>query len=282
MKRFSKVLVLTAITALVLASSGFASWKWPWQQKDSKVLSVQGSTTVLPITQKAAEDYMKINKDIEISIKGGGSGVGVAGIIDGSCDIGNSSRSIKTKEIMTAKQKGVNPVGNVVARDGMAVVVNPSNPMKEITVSQMKDIYTGKITKWSQLGGSDEPIVVVSRDTSSGTYEVFAELVLKGAKLRTDSIMTVSNREVAETVKNTKGAIGYVGLAFLSPELKVVTVEGVNPSNETVNNGSYKLARALFMYTNGEPQGKAKDFIDFILSPAGQKIVLDVGYVPVK
>lgn len=282
MKRFSKVLALTAIAAFILASSGFASWKWPWQQTNSKVLSIQGSTTVLPITQKAAEDYMKINKEIEISVKGGGSGVGIAGIVDGACDIGNSSRSIKTKEIMTAKQKGVIPVGNVIARDGMAVVVNPVNKLKEISISQMKDIYTGKITKWSQLGGSDEPIVVVSRDTSSGTYEVFAELVLKGAKLRTDSIMTVSNREVAETVKNTKGAIGYVGLAFLSSELNVVTVEGINPSNETVNNGTYKLARPLFMYTNGEPQGNAKAFIDYVLSPAGQKIVLDVGYVPVK
>lgn len=282
MKRFPKVMALTAIAAFVIVSSGFAAWKWPWQKAQRNVLSVQGSTTVLPITQKAAEEYMKINKDIDISIRGGGSGVGIAGIIDGSTDIGNSSRSIKAREIMTAKQKGVNPVGTIIAQDALAIVVHPSNLLRQITISQLKDIYSGKITKWSQLGGPDEMIVPVSRDTSSGTYEIFAEFVLKGVKLRTDSIMTVSNREVAETVKNTKGAIGYVGLAFLSPELKVVEVEGVIPSNETVRNGSYKLTRPLLLFTNGEPAGKAKDYIDFILSPAGQKVVVDAGYVPVK
>ncbi|HDQ26660.1 MAG TPA: PstS family phosphate ABC transporter substrate-binding protein [bacterium] len=282
MRGINKVLFLAAAVSLMFAAAASAAWKWPWQQQKSNVVSIQGSTTNLPITQKAAEDYMKVNKDIEISVRGGGSGVGIAGIIDGACDIGNSSRAIKSKEIMNARAKGVNPHETVIARDGMAIVVHPSNSLKNITVDQIQAIYTGQIKRWSQLGGADEPIVVVSRDTSSGTYEVFNELVLKGSKLRTDCIMTVSNREVAETVKNTNGAIGYVGLAFLSDGLNTVTVEGITASNATINNKTYKLARELYVYTNGPPAGNAKAFIDYILSEAGQKIVADVGYVPLR
>jgi len=280
MKRFMKI-VLAAVLVSSLALGAFA-WDWPWNKKDGNRLSIQGSTTVLPIAQKAAEDFMKDNPGLEVTVRGGGSGVGIAGIIDGSVDIGDASRAIKAKEVMTAKKKGVNPVGKIVAKDGIAVVVNPSNPISGITIDQLQAIYSGEIKKWSELGGAAEPIVVVSRDSSSGTFEVFNELVLKGSKLRDDSIMTVSNREVAETVKNTKGAIGYIGLAFLSSSVKDLKVEGVKPSNATVVSGAYKLARPLFMYTNGEPSGLAKQFIDYVMSPEGQKIVEETGYVPVK
>ena len=147
MKRFQKTAVFFMIAALMLSTAALASWKWPWQQtKNENAVSMQGSTTVLPIAQKAAEDFMKINKDIEVSVRGGGSGVGVAGIIDGACDIGMSSRSIKTGEIQKGREKGVNVTGTVVARDGMAIVVHPSNPLRGITIDQMKSIYTGKIT----------------------------------------------------------------------------------------------------------------------------------------
>jgi len=281
MKRFKKMAAIVAV-AFLIASTGAFAWDWPWNQKDENKLSIQGSTTVLPIAQKAAEDFMKDNSGVEISVRGGGSGVGIAALVDGAVDIGDASRPIKTKEIIAAKQKGINPVGNVVAKDGIAVVVNPLNPIKEISIDKLQAIYAGEIKKWSELGGSSDPIVVVSRDSSSGTFEVFNELVLKGSKLRDDAIMTVSNREVAETIKNTKGAIGYIGLAFLSSSVKPLDVEGVKPSNATVVSGAYKLARPLFMYTNGEPSGLAKQFIDFVMSPAGQKIVNEVGYVPVK
>ncbi len=262
--------------------SGIFAWNWPWASKDEKKITMQGSTTVLPIAQKAAEVYMSKNKDIDISVAGGGSGVGIAAITDKSCDIGNASRPAKTKEVLQAKQKGVNLKGTVIANDGIAVVVNPKNKVESLTLAQLKAIYTGEITKWSQLGGSNDVIVVISRDTASGTFEVFNELVLKGSKLRSDSLMQASNKEVAETIAKTPGAIGYVGLGYISSDLKTVKIDGVTPSEETVLNKTYKIARPLYMYTNGDPDGAVKDFIDFVLSDEGQKIVKEVGYVPVK
>ncbi|PKL92176.1 MAG: phosphate ABC transporter substrate-binding protein [Candidatus Goldiibacteriota bacterium HGW-Goldbacteria-1] len=280
MKKFFKMAVVLSVMALA-AGSAFA-WDWPWAKKSENKISLTGSTTVLPIAQKAAEEFMKANPSVEVSVKGGGSGVGIAAIIDGSADIGNASRAIKAKEIINAKSKGVNAFGTEVAKDGIAMVVHKSNPVDAITINQLRDIFSGKITKWSQLGIGSGKIVAVSRDTTSGTYEVFSELVLRGAKLRDDSIMTVSNREVAENVKNTEGAIGYLGLAFLSDDMKVLKVEGVMATEANVINGTYKVARPLFMYTNGDPSGLVKQYIDYVLSPAGQKIVKEVGYVPVK
>ena len=280
MKKFFKMAVVLSVMALAAGSA--SAWNWPWAAKSENKISLTGSTTVLPIAQKAAEEFMKINKGVEVSVKGGGSGVGIAAIIDGSADIGNASRAIKAKEIINAKSKGINPVGNEVAKDGIAMVVHKSNPIDAITLDQLRDIFSGRITNWSKIGGGSGKIVAVSRDTTSGTYEVFGELVLRGAKLRDDAIMTVSNREVAENVKNTEGAIGYLGLAFMSDEMKVLKVEGVLATEANVINGTYKVARPLYMYTNGEPSGLVKQFIDYVLSPEGQKIVKEVGYVPVK
>jgi phosphate transport system substrate-binding protein len=280
MKKFFKIAVVLSVMAL--AAGSVYAWNWPWADKSENKISLTGSTTVLPIAQKAAEEFMKANPSVEVSVKGGGSGVGIAAILDGSADIGNASRAIKTKEVINARSKGINAVGNEVAKDGIAMVVHKSNPVDAITLNQLRDIFSGKITKWSQLGGGSGKIVAVSRDTTSGTYEVFSELVLRGAKLRDDAIMTVSNREVAENVKNTEGAIGYLGLAFLSDEMKVLKVEGVLATEANVINGTYKVARPLYMYTNGEPSGLVKQYIDYVLSPAGQKIVKEVGYVPVK
>lgn len=280
MKKSIKVAVVAALAAM-LVTPAFA-WNWPWAQKAGNKLSTQGSTTVLPIAQAEAEVFMKTNKAADVSVSGGGSGVGIAALIDGSTDIANSSRPIKSKEIVQAKQKGVNPVGTIIANDGIAVVINNGNSAVGLTIEQLKSIYSGEITKWSQVGGSGDTIVVISRDSASGTFEVFNELVLKGAKLRPDSLMMASNKEIAETVAKTPGAIGYVGLGYLSGNLKALKVNGVIPSEETVLNGEYKLARPLFMYTNGEPKGTAKDFIDFILSAEGQKIVKATGFVVIK
>jgi len=281
MKKFTKIAVLLAVFSL-LVSGAVMAWDWPWNKKQENRVSTQGSTTVLPIVQKAAENFMKANPDIEVSVRGGGSGVGIAAIMDSTVDIGMSSRRIKNSEILNARKKGVSVFETSIAKDGMAIVVHPANPINSISIDQVQKIFTGEIKNWSSLGGSDDTIVAMSRDTSSGTYEVFNELVLRGTKLRTDAIMSVSNREVAENVKNTKGAIGYVGLAFLSDDLKVLTVEGIRPNDDTVGSGAYKLARDLYLYTNGEPSGLAKRFVDFILSSEGQKFVKEVGYTPIK
>lgn len=247
-----------------------------------KSITMAGSTTVLPVAQKAAEAFMDINPSVNISVRGGGSGVGIASLISKTVDIGNSSRAIKDKELATAKQKGVNPIGNIIALDGLAIVVHPQNSLSEISIKTLKDIYTGKITNWKALGGPDKEIVVVSRDVASGTFEVFKEKVLGGNKTKEDALMLASNKAVATTVQETPGAIGYVGVGYLSEGVKSLKVEGVVPSNKTVQDGTYKLARPLYMYTNGTPKGLVKNFIDFILSTNGQKLVSETGYVPVK
>jgi len=244
-------------------------------------LTLQGSTTVLPIAQAAAEAYMEKHPDADIMVRGGGSGTGIAALIDGATDIANSSRPMKTKEMKQAREKGVNPVGTVIALDGIAVIVHRSNPINEISLEDLKKIYTGNTSNWSSLGAKGK-IVVVSRDAASGTFEVFNEKVLTGAKLTESALMQASNLEIARTVEQTPGGIGYVGLGYISDKVKVLKVNGVTPSEQTVRNGSYPLARPLYMYTNGAPKGLAKSFIDFILSNEGQKIVRDNGFVPVK
>jgi phosphate transport system substrate-binding protein len=248
----------------------------------NRTITIKGSTTVLPIAQIAAEVFMERHPEVKILVQGGGSGIGIASLIDGTCDIADSSRPMKDEEIATAKSKGKDPIANVVAMDGIAVIVHPSNKISKITKAQLKDIYTGKISDWSALGGEKQKIVVVSRDSSSGTFESFGEMALDKEKVRADALMQASNQAVASTVSKIPGAIGYVGLGYLSSQVKALTFDGVMPSRETVLNNKYKLARPLFMYTNGEPKGIIKEFIDFVLSVEGQKLVEEVGFVPVK
>jgi phosphate transport system substrate-binding protein len=242
---------------------------------------LEGSTTVLPIAQKAAEVFMQKNPDADISVRGGGSGVGIASIIDGTCDIGDSSRPIKDTELDKAVALGKDIKAHVVAMDGIAVIVNPNNPVSALSKKQVKDIYTGKISYWSEIGGNSEKIVVISRDTSSGTFEAFMTLALGGAKVRPDAVMQASNQAVASTVARTPGGIGYVGLGFMQG-VKAVEYEGVMPSKESVLKGKYAIGRPLFMYTVGEPKGLVKDFIDFVKSPEGQKIAEEEGFVALK
>ncbi len=240
---------------------------------------VEGSTTVLPIAQKSAEVYMDKNPGVNISVRGGGSGVGIASLLDKSCNIAASSRPIKDTELDKAVNNGVDATANIIAMDGLAVIVNPANLLSKLTKKQVKDIFTGAVSNWSQLGGKDEKIVVVSRDTSSGTFEAFLTLVLDGGKTRPDALMQASNQAVATTVAGTPGAVGYVGLGFLSSSVKGIEINGVVPSRETVISGKYPITRPLFMYTNGKPQGLVKGYIDFILSDEGQKLFEEEGFV---
>ncbi|MDD5078626.1 MAG: phosphate ABC transporter substrate-binding protein [Candidatus Omnitrophica bacterium] len=262
------LLVLTGIIGLGLLVPCYA-----------EKIVIEGSTTVLPIAQRAAEVYMDQNPGANISVRGGGSGVGIASLLDKSCDIADASRPIKDKELDKAVTNGVDATANIVAMDGLAVIVNASNNVSKMSKKQVKDIFTGKISNWSQVGGSDEKIVVVSRDTSSGTFEAFLTMVLSGDKTRPDALMQASNQAVATTIASTPGAIGYVGLGFISPSVKAVEIDGVMPSKETVVSGKYPITRPLFMYTNGKPKGAVKEFIDFILSDEGQKIVEEEGFV---
>jgi len=245
-----------------------------------KSLTVQGSSTVLPIAQKAAEVYMEQNPEISISVRGGGSGNGIAAMIDGATDIADASRFIKDKEVKKAVENGIKPVPHRVAMDGIAVVINPSNSVEDLSLSQLKDIYTGEVTNWKELGGDDKEIVVISRDSSSGTFEVFGDIALDGERVMQAALLQSSNGAVASTVAETEGAIGYVGLGYLSINLKAVKVNGVKPSNATVASGAFPIARPLFMFTDGWPEGLTSSFLNFILSVEGQKIAQEQGYVP--
>ncbi|MDD5070215.1 MAG: PstS family phosphate ABC transporter substrate-binding protein [Candidatus Omnitrophica bacterium] len=265
---------LMVLALIVLASFGLTA--------SAESITIKGSTTVLPIAQACAEEFMDLNPGASISVGGGGSGVGIASILDGTADIGDASRPIKDKELELAVSMGVKPKANVVAMDGIAVIVHPSNKITELSKAQLKDIYTGKFSDWSQLGMAGGKIVVVSRDTASGTYEAFMSLALNKAKTRSDSLLQASNQAVSTTVSKTPGAIGYVGLGYVSDSVKAVTVNGVVASKETVLSGQYLLSRPLFMYTNGQPKGLVKEYIDFVLSATGQRLAEENGYVGLK
>jgi len=243
---------------------------------------VEGSTTVLPIAQKAAEAFMDVHSDIDVSVRGGGSGVGIASLLDGSCDIADSSRAMKDTEYDKAAAKNKDPKAFVVAMDGIVIVVNNSNGISELSRKQVKDIYTGAVSDWSAVGGQAGKIVVVSRDSSSGTFEAFGELVLKGAKVRPDALMQASNQAIASIVAKTPGAIGYVGLGYITDSVKALKIDGIVPGKDTVLSGKYPVSRPLFMYTNGNPKGAVKGFIEFVTGPEGQQIVDEEGFVALK
>jgi len=243
-------------------------------------LVIKGSTTVLPIAQKVAEAYMKDNPSAKISISGGGSGNGIKAIIDGSTDIANSSRFIKKKEIKLAMKKGVYPVPFRVAYDCIIPVVHPSNSVENLTLDQLKKIYQGKVTNWKDVGGPNRRISVVSRDTSSGTYEVWEKKVMKKERVFPGALLQASNGAVAQVVAKNKNAIGYIGIGYMEKTVKPVKVNGIVGSNETTLDGTFPVSRPLFMFTQGWPEGEAVLFLNYLLHPdKGQKLVSESGYV---
>jgi len=254
----------------------------PYIMAAADQLTIKGSTTVLPIAQSCAEVFMAKHASVNISVQGGGSGVGISSVIDGTADIGDASRAAKDKEVVKAKDNGVELKANVVAKDGIAVIVNPKNPVNGLTKDQIKAIYTGKISNWKEVGGKNAKIVVVSRDSSSGTFETFNELALHKEKVRPDALMNASNNAVVQTVAKTPGAIGYCGIGYISSTIKALPVDGVECTKPNVVNGSYGLARDLYMYTNGSPKGLVAQFLDFVMSADGQKLVDKAGFVSLK
>ncbi len=244
-------------------------------------IQIKGSTTVLPIAQKIAEAFMKEYPQISISISGGGSGNGIKAIIDGTTDIADSSRFITMKEIKLAVANGHYPVPFAVAYDCIIPVVHPSNPVTNLTIAQLKNIYMGKIRNWKELGGPNKRIVVISRDTSSGTYEVWEKKVMKNARVFPGAQLQASNGAVAEAVAHNKYAIGYIGLGYLNKHLKAVKVDGIMGSAATALDGSYPISRPLFMFTEGWPKGDVAKFIKYVQNPnKGQKLVREVGFIP--
>jgi phosphate transport system substrate-binding protein len=242
---------------------------------------IKGSTTVLPIAQAVLEAYMKANPGTTISLSGGGSGEGIKALIDSSTDIATSSRGIKESELSLAKSKGINPMSTIVAIDAIVPVVNPKNPVKDLTIDQLSQIYQGKITNWKEVGGEDLQIVVISRDSSSGTFESWAELVLNKAKVTPRAQLQASNGAIVQAISKNRYALGYIGLGYLDKTVKALTAGGIPASAKTALSGKYPISRPLYFYTNGAPKGETVKFIRFVLSPAGRKIVAKEGFVPV-
>jgi len=248
----------------------------------AETLQIDGSTTVGPIADAFAEYFKKIHPDLDITVKKTGSGDGAAALIDGRCDIATMSRFMKDKEFKDAVANNVLPVAHVVAMDGVCVVVHPSNPVSALTRAQIRDIYTGKITNWSQVGGPNMPIVVISRDTSSGTYETFETLVMDKQPMGSGIEYVNANPQAHARVKTTQGAIGYVGIGFLDKDVKAVKVDQVTPSRRTISSGVYPVARPLFLFTNGYPKlgSVVHKFSTFYLTEKGQELVEAKGFIP--
>ena len=254
----------------------------------------KGSDTIVNLALAWAEKYQSDHADVRISVTGGGSGTGIASLINGTVDIANASRKIKEEEIQEAQSKGVDPKEFVIARDAIAVIVNPENPVSQLTLQQISDIYSGEINNWKDVGGEDRPIVRLSRETNSGTHVYFLETVLRlGSKenktlFSMDTLLLPSSEGIIAEVRQNPNAIGYDGLGYVPKDLRMIAIakqDGgpyVLPAIATVNDKSYPIARDLYMYTNGEPTGAVKDYLDWILSSDAQKIVAQLGFVPIE
>jgi phosphate transport system substrate-binding protein len=252
-------------------------------QAEEKIV-IDGSTTVGPIAKAFAEYYMSIEKGVNITVSESGSGNGAKSLINGTCQIADMSRFMKDKEFKAAVEKGIFPVAHVVALDGLPILVHPSNPVKNLTVDQVRDNYSGKITNWKEVGGPNLKIVTVSRDTNSGTYETFHKLVMKKkAKIGKGCEYVGSNGAIRGRVQSTPAAIGYAGLGFVDRSVKALTINGVYPSRKTVSSGKYPIARPLFMFTNAYPKmgSHVYRFVTLHLSAKGQEIIQRIGFVPV-
>lgn len=244
---------------------------------------IDGSTTVGPIAKAFAEYYMNVNKDVNITVSESGSGNGAKSLINSTCQVADMSRFMKEKEFEAAVEKGIFPVAHVVALDGLPILVHPGNPVKNLTVEQVRDIYLGKITNWKDVGGPNMKIVTISRDTNSGTYETFNKLVMKKQKIAEGCEYVGSNGAVRGRVQSTKAAIGYAGLGFVDRSVKALTINGIYPSKKTVSSGKYPIARPLFMFTNGYPKmgSNVYRFVTLHLTKKGQEMVERIGFVPV-
>lgn len=275
----SKKIAILAVIGVVIIIAYAAGWFGGG--REIQTVSITGSTTVLPIAQKAAERYMDLHSDVNILVSGGGSSVGVVSAGEGTADIGMASREMKDEE--KTDYPNVKPI--VIARDGVALIVHPSNTVASLTVEEVKGIYNGTYSNWSQVGGKDMEIVVIGRDSASGTREFFWKEVMNKEDFVSTMLEKNSNGAVKQTVSQTPGAIGYVGLGYIDTTIKAVKIKEsgkeVEPTVANVQNGSYPISRSLYMLVNGEPEGLVKDFIDFILSSEGQAIVEEEGFVPV-
>jgi phosphate transport system substrate-binding protein len=261
--------------------------------KVSNSIQIKGSDTMVNLGQAWAEKYMEINPQEFVAVTGGGSGTGISSLISGTCDIAETSRSMKKEEIKLAESKGIEPLEHIVALDGIAVVVNPRNPVDKLTLEELRGIFMGSIKNWEEVGGPDKKIVILSREVNSGTHVFFKEHVLRRGnekgpeEFAAGALLMPSSQAIADEVAQNPDAIGYYGMGYISPKQKPIAVakdeksEYVSPTIQNVISGKYPISRPLFLYTNGQPKGLVKKFLDFVLSKEGQDIVLAIDFVPI-
>lgn len=274
-KRLVAVLSVVAVLGVVIGVSGCS------RGAKNKVV-IKGSTTVLPIAQKVSE-IIRAEKGISVSVDGSGSGNGIKALMDGFCDIATSSRELKKEEIDAAKAKGLELKEIAIAYDMVVPIVSPQNSVKEISSDVLKGIYDGSITNWKTIGGSNEAIVVISRDTSSGTYEVWHEKIMKKTDTRKDALLQASNGAIVSAVSSNPKAIGYVGFGYINESVHALQINKIEPTIDNGRSGKYPVSRQLYLIVNtAKISADAQTVIDYVLSDAGQSIVKEAGFIPLK
>ena len=269
MKLFKKILLSATVFGVMASGTAQAAGK----------IVIDGSTTVGPIAKAFADHFTKTT-GVQVTVSESGSGNGAKSLINKTCDIATMSRPMKDNEIAAAKGKGVTPVEHVVALDGLSIVLHPSNRVNALSKAQIRGIYMGKYTNWSQLGGPNAGIVVIQRESNSGTADSFKELVMgKDNPISKRAETQSSNGAIKSRVASTSGAISYIGLGFVDNSVKAILVDGVEADVKTVKNGTYPSHRPLFMYTNGQPTGAVKQFVDLAKTEAGKRIISETGFV---
>jgi phosphate transport system substrate-binding protein len=292
MKRWTWPILVAAI--LVLTACGSSSTEESAQSGSSAYyIENKGSDTLVNLALAWAERYQEKYPDIQISVTGGGSGTGFTALINGTIDIANASRQIKDLEIDLAESAGFTPNEITVANDAIGVIVNPENPVSELTLEQVSKIYKGEYNNWSEVGGEDRPIVRLSRETNSGTHVYFLETVIRLGDdedtdiFSADTLLLPSSEGIISEVSGNPNAIGYDGLGYITDDVKTIALASkagrdyILPSAETVIDGTYPVSRGLYMYTRGEPEGIIKDYLEWILSDEAQEIVTELGFVPI-
>ena len=265
-----KILLFVTLLALTVTATGTAA---------GNTIVLDGSTTVGPVAKTFAAYFTK-KYGIRVTVSESGSGNGAKSLINGSCTIATMSRAMKGPEIAAARKKGVNPVAHVIALDGLAMIVHPANPIRSLTKAQISNIYRGAITNWREVGGPNARIVVIQRESNSGTEESFKELVSgKGVQITGIAETQSSNGAVKSRVSTTLSSIGFLGLGFVDRSVKVIAVNGVQPSLASVKNGTYPVTRPLYFYTNGQPSGPVKQFIDLPKTVAGKGMITELGFI---
>ena len=275
--------------AFAVASGSFLSASCAGADELQGSIQIKGSDTMVNLCQAWAEAFMAKHPSVNVAVTGGGSGTGFAALIGGTCDLAAASRKITEKETTAATAKGGSPQEMIVALDGLAVVVHPSNPVKKLTLPQLADLFTGKIKNWKELGGEDKAVVLLSREVNSGTHVYFKEHVLGAAnEFAPEALLMPSSQAIADETASNPTAVGYYGMGYTNPKNAVVAVAKtaedpyITPSEETVRAGTYPISRPLFLYSRNAPEGAVKAFLDFVMSAEGQAIVHQIDFVPLK